>query len=60
MLLTGPFKATGSISSCMVADHLLKLDESDSDFAWQKKAVRESAATALGGEYIRCNVVLPC
>jgi hypothetical protein len=36
----------------MVADHLLKLDESDSDFAWQKKAVRESAATALGGKYI--------
>ncbi|KAJ8583483.1 cytochrome P450 [Rhizopogon salebrosus TDB-379] len=39
--------ATGSISSCMVVDHLLKLDESDSDFAWQKKAVKESAATAL-------------
>ncbi|KAG1744160.1 cytochrome P450 [Suillus paluster] len=40
--------AAGSISSCMVADHLLKLDENDSDSAWQKKAVMESAATASG------------
>jgi len=38
--------ATGSISPCLVADHLLELDESDSDLAWQKKAVQESAATA--------------
>ncbi|KAJ8583488.1 cytochrome P450 [Rhizopogon salebrosus TDB-379] len=40
--------ATGSISSCMVVDHLLKLDESDNDFAWQKKALKESASTAFG------------
>jgi hypothetical protein len=36
----------------MVVDHLLKLDETDNDFAWQKKAVKESAATALAGKYI--------
>ncbi|KAG0700290.1 cytochrome P450 [Suillus ampliporus] len=40
--------AAGSISSCMVADHLLKLDEDDSNSAWQKKAIKESAATAFG------------
>ncbi|KAG2153304.1 cytochrome P450 [Suillus clintonianus] len=44
--------ATGTISSCMVADHLLKLDESDGDSAWQKKALQDSAqtATAAGTE----------
>jgi hypothetical protein len=36
----------------MVADHLLKLGESDGDISWHKKAVKESAATALGGEHI--------
>ncbi|OAX36943.1 cytochrome P450 [Rhizopogon vinicolor AM-OR11-026] len=40
--------ATGSISSCMVADHLLKLHESGDDPSWYKKAVKESAATAFG------------
>ncbi|KAG1737648.1 cytochrome P450 [Suillus lakei] len=40
--------ATGSISSCMVADHLLELDDSDGDSAWRKKAIKESAATAFG------------
>ncbi|KAG1730256.1 cytochrome P450 [Suillus paluster] len=40
--------AAGSISSCMVADHLLKLDDGDGDSAWQKKAIKESASTAFG------------
>ncbi|KAG1743803.1 cytochrome P450 [Suillus lakei] len=40
--------ATGSVSSCMVSDQLLALDESDSDSAWQIKAIKESAATAFG------------
>jgi hypothetical protein len=45
------FQAAGSISSGMVADHLLEIDETDSDSAWQKKALKESAATAYGGEH---------
>ncbi|OJA20312.1 hypothetical protein AZE42_11738, partial [Rhizopogon vesiculosus] len=51
-LLDAPFTytecglATGSISPCLVADHLLELDEGDSDLVRQKKAVQESAATA--------------
>jgi hypothetical protein len=36
----------------MVADHLLEIDENDSDSAWQVKALKESAATAYGGEHI--------
>lgn len=40
--------ATGSISSCMVVDHLLELDDSSGNSAWQKKAIMESAATAFG------------
>lgn len=40
--------ATGFISPCMVADHLLELDDSSSNSAWQKKAIKESAATAFG------------
>ncbi|KAG0706122.1 cytochrome P450 [Suillus ampliporus] len=40
--------AAGSISSCMVADHLLGLDDSDGDSTWQKKAIKECAATAMG------------
>ncbi|OJA12277.1 hypothetical protein AZE42_08151 [Rhizopogon vesiculosus] len=40
--------ATGSVSSCMVADHLLKLHETEDDPSWYKKAVKESAATAFG------------
>jgi hypothetical protein len=35
----------------MVADHLLKLDESNGDSVFQKKAVMDSAATATGGEH---------
>jgi hypothetical protein len=50
------FQAAGTISSCMVADHLLKLGESDGDISWHKKAVKESAATALGGEHIYLSV----
>jgi hypothetical protein len=42
----------------MVADHLLKLHESDDDSFWYKKAVKESAATAFGGEDITFNVFL--
>ncbi|OJA08302.1 hypothetical protein AZE42_07575 [Rhizopogon vesiculosus] len=38
----------GDISSCMVVDHLLQLEESDIDLAWQKKALKESASTAFG------------
>jgi len=49
---TTTFQAAGSISSCMVADHLLELDENDSDSAWQKKAIKDAAATAFGGERI--------
>ncbi|KAG2132012.1 cytochrome P450 [Suillus bovinus] len=40
--------ATGSISPCMVAEHLAELDDSYDNFAWQKKAIKESAATAFG------------
>ncbi|KAG2032098.1 cytochrome P450 [Suillus americanus] len=40
--------ASGTVSSCMVADHLLKLDESNRDSALRKKAVMDSAATATG------------
>ncbi|KAG2125389.1 cytochrome P450 [Suillus clintonianus] len=40
--------AAGTASSCMVVDHLLKLDESDGDSEWQKKAIKDSAATATG------------
>jgi hypothetical protein len=36
----------------MVTDHLLKLEESDADFAWQKKAAKESASTAFAGKHI--------
>ncbi|OJA14018.1 hypothetical protein AZE42_11341 [Rhizopogon vesiculosus] len=50
--------ATGSISSCMVADHLLKLHETEDDPSWYKKAVKESAATAFGGEDIKFNILL--
>ncbi|KAG0698792.1 hypothetical protein DFH29DRAFT_939881 [Suillus ampliporus] len=50
-------QATGTVSSSMVSDHLRALDESDSDSAWQKKAVRESAATAFGGEHISFSVI---
>ncbi|KAG1856466.1 cytochrome P450 [Suillus subluteus] len=52
--LENPFAHTehgltaGTISSCMVADHLLKLDESNRDSALRKKAVMDSAATATG------------
>ena len=55
---TDAFQATGSISSCMVADHLLKVHESEDDPSWYKKAVKESAATAFGGEDITFNVFL--
>ncbi|OJA12275.1 hypothetical protein AZE42_08154 [Rhizopogon vesiculosus] len=44
--------AAGSVSACMVTDHLLKLDESDSDSTSMKDAVKECAATAFGGEHI--------
>ncbi|KAG2124791.1 cytochrome P450 [Suillus clintonianus] len=47
--------ATGSVSSCMVSEQLLALDENDVDAAWQKKAIKESAGTAFGGEYISFN-----
>ncbi|OJA10016.1 hypothetical protein AZE42_10189 [Rhizopogon vesiculosus] len=40
--------ATGSVSSCMVADHLLKLRGGDCDSSLYKKSVKESAATAFG------------
>jgi hypothetical protein len=40
----------------MVADHLLELDHAHGDTAWQKKAVKESAATAFGGEQIPFSV----
>jgi hypothetical protein len=42
----------------MVADNLLRLDESDRDTALQKKAIKESATTAYGGEYIYIDVIL--
>ncbi|OJA15424.1 hypothetical protein AZE42_13001 [Rhizopogon vesiculosus] len=44
--------AAGSVSSCMVVDNLLNIDENDSDSAWQKKSLKESAATVYGGEHI--------
>jgi hypothetical protein len=50
-LFTSIFQATGSISSCLVADHLLELDERDSDSVSQKEMIKESAATACVGEY---------
>lgn len=50
--------ATKSVSSCMVYDHLLALDESASDSAWQKKAIKESAATALGAGTETITIVL--
>ncbi|OAX36947.1 cytochrome P450 [Rhizopogon vinicolor AM-OR11-026] len=50
--------ATGSISSCMVADHLLKLHESDDDPSCYKKAVKESAAAAFGAGSDTTSVVL--
>lgn len=40
--------ATGSVSSCMVVDHLQKLDESNTDITSQKEALKESAATVFG------------
>lgn len=40
--------AMGSVSPCMVAKHLAELDDGHGDSAWQKKAIQESAATALG------------
>ncbi|KAG1753366.1 cytochrome P450 [Suillus lakei] len=40
--------AAGSVSSCMVVDHLQKLDESGTDTASQTEAVKESAATCFG------------
>jgi fibronectin type 3 domain-containing protein len=52
------FQAAGSISSCLVTDNLLKLDEGDEDTAFQKKAIKESAATAYGGEHIYIDVIL--
>jgi len=36
----------------MVADKLLDLNEDDSDSAWQKKAMKDSAATVYGGEHV--------
>ncbi|OJA08702.1 hypothetical protein AZE42_10180, partial [Rhizopogon vesiculosus] len=47
--------ATGTISPCMVADHLQEIDDDDNDSAWQKKALKESASTAYGGEHIQLN-----
>ena len=42
----------------MISDHLFEIDESDGDSAWQKKALKESAATAYGGEHaIHCILV---
>jgi hypothetical protein len=40
----------------MVADHLLELDQPYGDSVWQKKAVKESAATAFGGEQMPYSV----
>jgi hypothetical protein len=42
----------------MVADHLLKLDDNDGDSAWKKKAIKESATTAFGGEHVLFDVDL--
>jgi hypothetical protein len=42
----------------MVVDNLLNIDENDSDSAWQKKALKESAATVYGGEHIWFNNIL--
>lgn len=55
---TNIFQANGSVSPCMVADHLLEIDENDIDSDWQKKALKESAATAYGGEHIQFNAFL--
>jgi len=41
--------AAESVSSCMVVDNLLNIDENDSDSAWQKKALKESATTMYAG-----------
>lgn len=57
-LFTNVFQTTGSVSSCLVADHLLELDEGGRDPVWQKKLVKESAATACVGEYILSNGVI--
>jgi hypothetical protein len=35
----------------MVTDNLLKLDESDADSAWTKKAIKECASTAFAGKH---------
>jgi hypothetical protein len=43
----------------MVTDHLLNIDESGSDSTSMKNAVKESAATAFGGEDIRFKIILP-
>ncbi|OAX31349.1 cytochrome P450, partial [Rhizopogon vinicolor AM-OR11-026] len=40
--------AAGSVSSCMVVDNLLNIDENNSDSVWQKKALKESATTVYG------------
>lgn len=42
----------------MVAKHLAELDDGHGDSAWQKKAIQESAATALGGEQMCFSVNL--
>ncbi|KAG1750176.1 hypothetical protein EDB19DRAFT_1825215 [Suillus lakei] len=53
------FQAAGTVSSSMVADHLLKLDESDGDSTWQQRVVKDSAATATADS--GCNDELhPC
>jgi len=36
----------------MIVDHLLEMDENDSDSEWRKKALKESASTAYGGKHI--------
>ncbi|OJA11833.1 hypothetical protein AZE42_04066 [Rhizopogon vesiculosus] len=51
--------AAGSVSSCMVVDNLLNIDEDDSDSAWQKKALKESAATVYGGNALAIDVNAP-
>jgi len=42
----------------MVTDHLLEIDENDSDSAWQVKALKESATTAYAGEHIQLSAFL--
>jgi hypothetical protein len=42
----------------MVTDHLLNLDESKGDTTSMKNAIKESAATAFGGEDIWFKVIL--